>query len=84
MAFAITINGTVNPTFYELNGVQQLSGNRLSELESNLIDGEYLISLATGEVHSLPNLNLVALFKFEVGDDMEYDFIDDEDDDFKF
>lgn len=82
MAFAIAINGSIVPTFYELNGIQEVTDSRKLEIESKLADGEYIIGLASGLVSSLPNLTPIASFKFEVGEDTEYDFIDNENDDF--
>ncbi len=70
MAFEIQINGSITPTFYELNGIGEITGSRLEDLQNKLMSGDYVISLSEGKVHSLPNFQLEALFKFDTNDDM--------------
>ena len=44
------------------------------EIETKLPSGEYIISLASKEVHALEGFQLIAYFDFEVYDDTEYQF----------
>ena len=78
MAFLLEINGTLELDFFELNGVQSVTKGRREEIESKLKSGDYIIGLASGIVSSLPNLETVATFKFNVCDDTEYSFTEED------
>ena len=76
MGLLLDITGTLELEFFELNGVQAVTDTRKKEIEDNLKSGDYIIGLATGSIRSLPNLEIVAKFKFDVCDDTEYSFSD--------
>jgi hypothetical protein len=68
------INGSLILTFFELNGKTQVTPAKAENIISKLKSGEYAIGLASGEVVTSLDLVKVATFKFEVGDDTEYDY----------
>jgi hypothetical protein len=74
MGILLEITGTLELDFFELNGIQSVTEERRKEIESKLKSGDYIIGLASGTVSSLPNLETVATFKFNVCDDTEYGF----------
>lgn len=74
----LEINGTLALTFFELNGIAEVTPGRKELIESKLKSGDYIIGLASGEVLSLPNLQIEAKFKFEVCDGTEYNLVEDE------
>ncbi len=71
----LEINGTLELSFFELNGIAPVTAERKADIESKLSSGDFIIGLASGEVLSLPNLQLEAKFKIEVLDDTEYNFV---------
>jgi hypothetical protein len=79
MGLLLDVTGTLELDFFELNGIQSVTKGRKEEIEKNLKSGDYIIGLASGDVRSLPNLEVVAKFKFEVCDDTEYSFVSEED-----
>lgn len=81
MGILLEINGTLELEFYELNGIQTVTKGRREEIEKNLKSGDYIIGLASGTVSSLPMLETVATFKFNVCDDTEYSFEDEPEED---
>ena len=73
MSVTLIINGSLGLTF--LNSEKEVTDAELQkDIETKLQSGEYIISLATKEVHSLPDFKRVAFFDFEVYDDTEYEF----------
>jgi hypothetical protein len=73
MSVTLNINGSLGLTF--LNEEKQVvDAEQQKDLETKLQSGEYVISLASREVHSLPDFKRVAYFDIEVYDDTEYDF----------
>jgi hypothetical protein len=79
MGLLLDVTGTLELDFFELNGIHSVTKGRKEEIEKNLKSGDYIIGLASGDVRSLPNLEVVAKFKFEVCDDTEYSFVSEED-----
>jgi hypothetical protein len=79
MGLLLDITGTLELDFFELNGIQSVTKGRREEIERNLKSGDYIIGLASGDIRSLPNLEIVATFKFSVCDDTEYSFVNEED-----
>lgn len=71
MGILLEITGTLELDFFELNGIQSVTEERRKEIESKLKSGDYIIGLASGTVISLPNLETVATFKFNVCDDTD-------------
>ena len=71
----LEINGSLILTFLELNGIAKVTPSRKELIESKLKSGDYIIGLESGNVLSLPNLQVEAKFTFEVGDDTEYNFV---------
>ena len=74
MGLLLDITGTLELEFLELNGVQNVTENRRKDIEDKLKSGDYIIGLSTGCVRSLPNLEVVAKFKFYVCNDIKYSF----------
>lgn len=73
----LEINGTLKLSFFELNGIADVTAERKADIEAKLLTGEFIIGLASGEVLSLPNLQVESGFKIEVLDDTEYNFVED-------
>ncbi len=73
MSVTLLINGSLGLTF--LNSEKQVVPDEVQkEIETKLQSGEYIISLASKEVHALEGFQLIAYFDFEVYDDTEYQF----------
>ena len=77
----LEINGTLKLSFFELNGIAPVTEERKQDIETKLSTGDFIIGLASGDVLSLPNLQVEAKFKFEVLDDTEYNFVEDTEED---
>ena len=70
----VGIIGTLDLTFFELNGVAPVTESRQAEIEKKLQSGDYIISLVERRVIELPNYENVATFQIEVMSGTEYDF----------
>lgn len=68
------INGSLELSFFEMNRIAEVTSERAEDIKANLKSGNYIIGLADQVVSSLPNLEPIATFKFEVGDDTEYSY----------
>ena len=74
MGFILDITGSLSLTFFELNGIAEVTESRREDIEKNLMSGDYIIALSSKEVLSLPNLQVEAKFEFEVEDNTDYSF----------
>ncbi len=74
----IAINGTLDITFYDVNK-NEVSKEKETEILGKLKESEYVIGLATKTLVHLPSMEVIGTFEFEVEDDTEYNFFEEED-----